>query len=148
MSAIRLARGATGRDRIVKFAGNYHGHVDSLLVAAGSAAATLAVPNSPGVTQGTTQDTLILPYNDVDSLVRAFQQQGDRIAAGRGEDPGFIMVEAPIDIQLAGGRLQPGDALQLLIEVYHVAPQWIQIHRPVGGAVEHLQLDDAAERMR
>ncbi|NBP87713.1 MAG: aminotransferase class III-fold pyridoxal phosphate-dependent enzyme, partial [Planctomycetia bacterium] len=53
MSAIRLARGATGRDRIVKFAGNYHGHGDSLLVAAGSAAATLGVPNSPGVTAGT-----------------------------------------------------------------------------------------------
>ena len=54
MSAIRLARGFTGRDLIVKFAGNYHGHVDSLLVAAGSSAATLAVPNSPGVTAGTT----------------------------------------------------------------------------------------------
>ena len=55
MSAIRLARGFTGRDVIVKFAGNYHGHVDSLLVAAGSSAATLGVPNSPGVTAGTTQ---------------------------------------------------------------------------------------------
>ena len=60
MSAIRLARGFTGRDLIVKFAGNYHGHVDSLLVAAGSAAATLSVPNSPGVTVGTSKDTLIL----------------------------------------------------------------------------------------
>ena len=60
MSAIRVARGYTGRDLIVKFSGNYHGHVDSLLVAAGSAAATLAVPNSPGVTAGTSQDTLIL----------------------------------------------------------------------------------------
>ena len=60
MSAIRLARGFTGRDVIVKFAGNYHGHVDSLLVAAGSSAATLAVPNSPGVTAGTSRDTLVL----------------------------------------------------------------------------------------
>jgi glutamate-1-semialdehyde 2,1-aminomutase len=60
MSAIRLARGFTGRDVIVKFAGNYHGHVDSLLVAAGSSAATLAVPNSPGVTPGTAADTLVL----------------------------------------------------------------------------------------
>ena len=64
MSAIRLARGFTGRDVIVKFAGNYHGHVDSLLVAAGSSAATLGVPNSPGVTAGTTRDTLVAAYND------------------------------------------------------------------------------------
>ena len=68
MSAIRLARGFTGRDVIVKFAGNYHGHVDSLLVAAGSSAATLAVPNSPGVTAGTSRDTLVLQYNDVAGL--------------------------------------------------------------------------------
>ncbi|MGY8734345.1 MAG: aminotransferase class III-fold pyridoxal phosphate-dependent enzyme, partial [Pirellulales bacterium] len=60
MSAIRLARGYTQRDIIIKFSGNYHGHVDSLLVAAGSAAATLAVPDSPGVTAGTSQDTLVL----------------------------------------------------------------------------------------
>ncbi len=80
MSAVRLARGFTGRDLIVKFAGNYHGHVDSLLVAAGSAAATLAVPNSPGVTAGTTQDTLVLAYNDVEGLKRAFDEHGPRIA--------------------------------------------------------------------
>src|SRR5207249_2334428 len=59
MSAIRLARGFTGREGIVKFAGNYHGHVDSLLVAAGSSAATLGVPNSPGITAGTAKDTLV-----------------------------------------------------------------------------------------
>src|SRR5688572_1058482 len=64
MSALRLARGFAGRDVVIKFAGNYHGHVDSLLVAAGSAAATLGVPNSPGVTAGTTKDTLVLDYND------------------------------------------------------------------------------------
>ncbi|HEX4149710.1 MAG TPA: glutamate-1-semialdehyde 2,1-aminomutase [Pirellulales bacterium] len=80
MSAIRLARGFTGREVIVKFAGNYHGHVDSLLVAAGSAAATLAVPNSPGVTRGTAADTLVLQYNDADGLRRAFAQHGSRIA--------------------------------------------------------------------
>lgn len=80
MSAIRLARGFTGRNVIVKFAGNYHGHVDSLLVAAGSAAATLGVPNSPGVTPGTSQDTLILGYNDVAGLQAAFDQFGARIA--------------------------------------------------------------------
>ncbi len=80
MSAIRLARGYTGRDVVVKFAGNYHGHVDSLLVAAGSAAATLGVPNSPGVTAGTTKDTLVLAYNDVPGLKAAFEQHGSQIA--------------------------------------------------------------------
>lgn len=81
MSAIRLARGYTGRDVVIKFAGNYHGHVDSLLVAAGSAAATLAVPNSPGVTSGTANDTLVLPYNDPQALEEAFNKHGDQIAA-------------------------------------------------------------------
>ncbi len=80
MSAIRLARGFTGRDVIVKFAGNYHGHVDSLLVAAGSSAATLAVPNSPGVTAGNTRDTLIASYNDPHGLTQLFQDHGPRIA--------------------------------------------------------------------
>lgn len=80
MSAIRLARGFTGRDVIVKFAGNYHGHADSLLVAAGSSSATLAVPNSPGVTTGTSRDTLVLAYNDVSGLDQAFAEHGRRIA--------------------------------------------------------------------
>ena len=80
MSAIRLARGATGRDKIIKFAGNYHGHVDSLLVAAGSAAATLSVPNSPGVTEGTAKDTVVLHYNDVQTLEATFAAEGDEIA--------------------------------------------------------------------
>jgi glutamate-1-semialdehyde 2,1-aminomutase len=80
MSAIRLARGYSGRDVIVKFAGNYHGHVDSLLVAAGSSAATLGVPNSPGVTAGTSKDTLVLPYNDCRALATAFEQHGAQIA--------------------------------------------------------------------
>ncbi len=80
MSAIRLARGATGRARIIKFSGCYHGHVDSLLVAAGSAAATLGAPDSPGVTIGTSQDTLVLDYNDVLGLQRAFSDFGSTIA--------------------------------------------------------------------
>ncbi len=81
MSALRLARACTGRPVVVKFAGNYHGHVDSLLVAAGSSAATLGVPNSPGVTEGTARDTLVLPYNDVQAAQRAFQEHGRNIAA-------------------------------------------------------------------
>ena len=81
MSAIRLARGFTGREAIIKFAGNYHGHADCLLVAAGSSAATLGVPNSPGVTAGATRDTLVLEYNDPAGLAAAFDEHGPRIAA-------------------------------------------------------------------
>ncbi len=80
MSAIRLARGFTGRDAVVKFAGCYHGHVDSLLVQAGSSATTLGVPNSPGVPGGTTADTLVLRYNDTQALAGAFAARGDSIA--------------------------------------------------------------------
>lgn len=80
MSAIRLARGYTGRDLIIKFAGCYHGHVDSLLVSAGSSATTLGVPNSPGVPRGATADTLVLNYNDVAALREAFRVHGDKIA--------------------------------------------------------------------
>ncbi len=80
MSAIRLARGATGRELVVKFSGNYHGHVDSLLVSAGSAAATLGVPDSPGVTQGVSRDTIVLEYNDLDELQKTFAELGSRIA--------------------------------------------------------------------
>jgi glutamate-1-semialdehyde 2,1-aminomutase len=80
MSAIRLARGFTGRDVIVKFAGCYHGHVDSLLVSAGSSATTLGVPNSPGVPKGCTADTLVLRYNDTQGLADAFRIHGARIA--------------------------------------------------------------------
>src|SRR4029079_6866828 len=80
MSAIRLTRGYTGRDVIVKFAGCYHGHVDSLLVAAGSSATTLGVPTSPGIPKGCTQDTLVLRYNDVAALEEAFQGKGATIA--------------------------------------------------------------------
>jgi glutamate-1-semialdehyde 2,1-aminomutase len=80
MSAIRLARGYTNRSVIVKFAGNYHGHVDSLLVAAGSSAATLGVPNSPGVTEGIAADTMVLQYNDVAGLEAAFERNGSKIA--------------------------------------------------------------------
>jgi glutamate-1-semialdehyde 2,1-aminomutase len=80
MSAIRLARGSTGRDLIVKFAGCYHGHVDALLVSAGSSALTHGVPTSPGVPAGCTQDTLVLPYNDTQQLTELFARRGDRIA--------------------------------------------------------------------
>ncbi len=81
MSAIRLARGVTGRDRIIKFNGCYHGHVDSLLVKAGSGATTLGIPDSPGVTRGTSSDTVGLEYNNLDAVEQVFRREGDRIAA-------------------------------------------------------------------
>jgi glutamate-1-semialdehyde 2,1-aminomutase len=81
MSAIRLARGATGRDRIVKFEGCYHGHADSLLVKAGSGALTFGHPSSAGVPADTTRHTLVLDYNDCQQLEEVFGSQGDRIAA-------------------------------------------------------------------
>src|SRR5438552_9757506 len=80
MSAIRLARGFTGRNVIVKFAGCYHGHVDSLLVSAGSSALTHGVPTSPGVPVGCTADTVVLRFNDTQSLGELFQARGDQIA--------------------------------------------------------------------
>ncbi len=81
MSALRVARGFTGRDKIVKFIGCYHGHADSLLVKAGSGAATFGQPDSPGVTKGTAKDTLTLPYNDIEAFVKLMNEQGDEIAA-------------------------------------------------------------------
>lgn len=81
MSAIRLARGFTGRDVVVKFAGCYHGHVDSLLVQAGSSALTLNAPSSPGVTAGTARDTVVLPFNDTRAVEQLFELRGEEIAA-------------------------------------------------------------------
>lgn len=80
MSAIRLARGYTGRDKIVKFEGCYHGHSDSLLVKAGSGALTLGVPTSPGVPAGLAEHTITLTYNDIDSVKQAFAEVGEQIA--------------------------------------------------------------------
>ena len=81
MSALRVARGYTGRDKIVKFIGCYHGHSDGLLVKAGSGLATFGVPDSPGVPAGVAADTLTIPYNDIDAIKALFEKEGHAIAA-------------------------------------------------------------------
>ena len=81
MSAVRLARGYTSRDRILKFDGGYHGHVDALLASAGSGLATLAIPSTPGVPTAVTADTIVCPYNDVDAVAEAFMRYGEGLAA-------------------------------------------------------------------
>ncbi len=152
MSAVRLARGFTGRDVVVKFAGNYHGHVDSLLVAAGSAAATLGVPNSPGVTPGTAQDTLVLKYNDTDALHRAFAEHGDRIACAIVEpvagnmgcvkaSPGFRTALRELtekhgallifDEVMSGFRVAYGGAQ----EIFDILPDLTTLGKVVGGGL-------------
>jgi glutamate-1-semialdehyde 2,1-aminomutase len=81
MSAVRLARAATRRDRILKFAGGYHGHADALLADSGSGLATLGIPATPGVTSGAAQDTIVVPYNDVDATAAAVERWGEGLAA-------------------------------------------------------------------
>jgi glutamate-1-semialdehyde 2,1-aminomutase len=97
-TAVRLARGATGRAKVVKFAGGYHGHLDALLVDAGSGVATLGIPGTPGVTEGAAADTIVAPYNDLDATRRAVEAAGDDLAA--------ILVE-PVAANM--GLVLPGD---------------------------------------
>jgi glutamate-1-semialdehyde 2,1-aminomutase len=152
MSAIRLARGFTGRDVIVKFAGCYHGHVDSLLVQAGSSATTLGVPNSPGVPKNCTVDTLVLRFNDLEGLAEAFRTHGSRIAGVILEPvvgnmglvvprDGFLDKLSELtqehgalliyDEVMTGFRLAYGGAQQL----YHQMPDLTVLGKIVGGGL-------------
>ena len=152
MSVIRLARGFTHRDGIIKFAGCYHGHVDSLLVQAGSSATTLGVPNSPGVPAGCTADTLVLRYNDVQGLADAFAAHGDRIAGVIVEpvvgNMGLVRPSAEFlselrrltgkhgallifDEVMTGFRLSYGGAQQL----FHQMPDLTVLGKIVGGGL-------------
>jgi glutamate-1-semialdehyde 2,1-aminomutase len=109
MSAIRLARGATHRDRILKFAGCYHGHADALLAEAGSGLATLGLPSSPGVPRGAAGDTVVTAYNDVDAAAAAVERYGEGLAA--------VIVE-PIAGNMGVVRPAPGflEALRALCD--------------------------------
>jgi glutamate-1-semialdehyde 2,1-aminomutase len=152
MTAVRLARGFTGRDVIVKFAGNYHGHVDSLLVAAGSSAATLGVPDSPGITTGTAKDTVVLEYNEPQELEDLFRSRGDEIAAVLMEpvvgNMGLVVPTAEFlgavrdltrrhgslmvcDEVMTGFRLALGGAQQLL----GIEPDLTTLGKIVGGGL-------------
>ena len=128
MSAIRLARGYTGREKIIKFDGCYHGHADSLLVSAGSGVATLGIPGSPGVPQDLAKHTISLPFNDMNGVDQAFDKFGPEIAAVIVEPvPGNMGVIVPHDDFLQGLReitLEHG-ALLIFDEVisgFRVAP--------------------------
>ena len=120
MSAVRVARAATGRDRILKFEGCYHGHADAFLVKAGSGALTLGTPTSPGVTRGTSADTLVAAYNDLDSVHRMFDAHRDQIAAVIVEPiAGNMGVVPPAEGFLSGLReiTRGADALLIFDEV-------------------------------
>ncbi len=103
MSALRLARGYTGRNKIIKFQGNYHGHVDALLVKAGSGALTLGNPTSPGVPEAVVADTITATYNDLESVRAAFQEYGDEIAAVMLEPVAGNMNLVPADPEFLQG---------------------------------------------
>src|SRR5579863_6863057 len=152
MSAVRLARGATGRDRIVKFAGGYHGHADALLAEAGSGVATLGIPGSPGVPAAAVAGTTVLPYNDLDAVRRLFATAGEQIAAVIVEpvagnmgcvppDPGFL--DGLREVTSKGGALLVFDEVMTGFRVayggaqalYGVRPDLSLFGKVIGGGL-------------
>ncbi len=152
MSAIRLARGHTGRDTIIKFEGCYHGHSDSLLIKAGSGALTLGVPSSPGVPAGLARDTVTLPFNDIDAVAAAFDELGERLACVIVEPiagnmnmvppvPGFLEALRErcsaagalliFDEVMTGFRVAQGGAQAL----YGITPDLTTLGKIVGGGM-------------
>jgi glutamate-1-semialdehyde 2,1-aminomutase len=150
MSAVRLARGATGRAKVVKFDGCYHGHSDALLAAAGSGVATLGIPGTPGITAGAVADTIVLPFNDLEAARTAFEQLGPEIAClivepvaanmgvvppGEGFLEGLRSLTAAsgavliFDEVITGFRLAPGGAQ----ERYAVTPDLTILGKVMGG---------------
>jgi glutamate-1-semialdehyde 2,1-aminomutase len=152
MSAVRVARGATGRPKIVKMTGHYHGHVDALLVQAGSGATTLGTPNSPGVTPGATADTILCPFNDASAVADAFARDPGQIAAVLLEPvagnmglvpprPGYLEMLRELtakdgallifDEVMTGFRLALGGAQAR----YGVAPDMTTLGKIIGGGL-------------
>jgi len=152
MSALRLARGATGRERVLKFEGCYHGHVDALLLGAGSGVATLGIPGSPGVPASYADLTIQAPYNDIGAVVQAFERWGDEIACVVVEpmagnmgcvppQPGFLKTLREccdrsgalliFDEVITGFRLAWGGAQKL----YRVKPDLTCLGKIVGGGL-------------
>lgn len=116
MSAVRLARAVTGRSKLVKFAGGYHGHADEMLVEAGSGVATLGIPGTPGITQGVAQDTLVVPYNSLDGVEAVLDRWPAQVAAVIVEPvAGNMGVVPPVPEFLEGLRRLTNDAGALLI---------------------------------
>jgi glutamate-1-semialdehyde 2,1-aminomutase len=152
MSAVRVARGVTGRAKIVKMSGHYHGHIDALLVQAGSAATTLGTPNSPGVTEGAARDTILCPYNNIEAVAEALDQHRGQVAAVLLEPiagnmglvpprPGYL--EALREITEAHGTLLLFDEVMTGFrvayggaqELYGVVPDLTALGKVVGGGL-------------